>query len=338
MRVALGANVPGLPRNVDVVQYLGGDLMHAMRLHKRFGGKAASYKFAKRSYRDRFARIYAVDDANVRQLRDWGVDADRIQIVGNLAIDGAAIEAELTVESGAPEDGVLIMPGSRVHEVENLIPLFFTAALSMRRERPSMPIAFAISPFTPLAQVRSAIEHGGDARVWAKRGRLVEGDGGAFLATPDGAMRFPVLRNGLAAARRARLVLTLPGTKTIEAASLGIPVISITPLNAPEKITVNGLLTYVDRIPLVGVPIKRAAVVAVSKRFQYHTQPNIDAGEMLVREYHGTLTPGRVARLTLQGYDDEHWLQSSGARLRDLYRGHVGAAARMAESLLAVGG
>src|SRR5580700_11944239 len=32
VRIALGGNAPGLPERVDVVQYLGGDLMHAMRL------------------------------------------------------------------------------------------------------------------------------------------------------------------------------------------------------------------------------------------------------------------------------------------------------------------
>ena len=91
-------------------------------------------------------------------------------------------------------------------------------------------------------------------------------------------MRFPVLANALAAAARARLVLTIPGTKTIELAVLGKPAIAITPLNAPELVTINGPLTYLNRIPLVGVPLKRAAAVAVARRFAYHTQPNMDAG------------------------------------------------------------
>ncbi|MDE2482660.1 MAG: hypothetical protein KGN02_10765 [bacterium] len=338
LRVALGANVPGLPDRVDAVLYLGGDLMHAMRLHKRFGGKAASYKFSRRTYRNVIERAFAVDEKNVAQLREWGTPPERIVTVGNLAIDGARLEAQQPPEAGAPEDGILIMPGSRRFEVENLIPFFFTMALRIRRERPNLPIAFGISPFTPVADVRRAIEGGGDPRVWSQRGRLVDEGEHRFLTTPDASVRFPVLRNALAAATRARMVVTLPGTKTIELAALGVPMLSITPMNAPEKITFNGPFTYLDRIPFIGVPLKRGVAVAIAKRFPYHTQPNIDSDAPVLREEHGTLTPGRVTRVALACYDDPAWLGSSRERLSALYAGHVGAADRMAESLVQLAG
>ncbi|HVA32579.1 MAG TPA: hypothetical protein VNG31_00435, partial [Candidatus Baltobacteraceae bacterium] len=66
------------------------------------------------------------------------------------------------------------------------------------------------------------------------------------------------------------------------------------------------------------------------------TQPNIDAGEMLIAEVHGTVTPGRIARVALERYDDRAWIAATGARLGALYRDHVGAAERMATSLLAL--
>ena len=338
LATALGRHVEGLPKHVDVVQYLGGDLMHAMRLHKRFGGVAATYKFSKTGYRERFVRFFAVDAANVEQLRGWQTPADRIELVGNLAIDGALLEAQSPLEPGAPDDGILVMPGSRSYEVSNLIPFFFTAALRVLRERPQTRIAFGISPFTPLERVRDAIERGGDPRVWAERGQLLEEGDRAYLVSRDGSTRIPVLRNALAAAARARFVLTLPGTKCIELAALGVPMIAITPMNAPELITFNGPLTYLDRVPLVGVPLKRAVAVGVSKRFRFHTQPNIDANDMVIRELHGTLTPGRVARVALESLDDTAWLAQSRDRLGTLYRNHVGAADRMAESLLSLAG
>ena len=334
LRIALGRGAADLPDRVDVVQYLGGDLMHALRVHGRLGGVASTYKFSKRGYRNRFARFYAVDEKNVEQLRAWDAPADRIERVGNLAIDGALLEAAQPLEPGAPEGGILVMPGSRDYEVDNLIPFFFTMALRIARERPDVPVAFGLSPFTPLADVRRAIERGGDPRVWARRGTLIQEDGRAFLATDDGAQRFAILHNALAAALRARLVVTIPGTKCIELAALGVPMIAITPLNAPEKITFNGPLTYLDRIPLVGPPLKRAVAVGVSRRFRYHTQPNIDAGESLLCELHGTLTPGRVAHVALERLADHAWLASSGERLAALYADHVGAADRMAESLI----
>ena len=338
LRVALGRNVADLPDRVDVVQYLGGDLMHAQRLRARLGGTASAYKFSKRAYRDRFARFFAVDEKNVEQLRDWQTPADRIVRVGNLAIDGALLEAQQPLEEGAPQGGILVMPGSRDYEVDNLIPFFFTMALRITRERPDVPIAFGLSPFTPLADVRAAIERGGHPRVWAQRGRLIEQGGRAFLALDEGGRRFPILHNALAAAMHARLVVTIPGTKCIELAALGVPMITITPLNAPEMITFNGPLTYLDRIPLIGAPLKRAVAVGVSRRFVYHTQPNMDAGESLICELHGTVTPGRVGRVALERLDDRAWLTRSRERLAALYADHVGAADRMAESLIELAG
>jgi len=334
LKFALGARLESLPARTDLVQYIGGDLLHAARVHARLKGRAATYKFSRRSYRSLFDRAFAVDARNVEQLAAWGTPPQRIERVGNLAIDGALFEAGLEREPGTPSDGVLIMPGSRSYEIENLVPFYFAVALRMLRERPALRIAFALSPFTSRAQVAAAIAGGGHPRMFGRSGRLVTEAGRDFLATESDDVRIPLLTNALAAARSARLVLTIPGTKTIELAVLGKPVIAITPLNAPELVAINGPLTYLNRIPLVGVPLKRAAAVAVARRFAFHTQPNIDAGCALVREVHGTVTPGRIARIALDSYDDQDWIRASGDALGALYRDHIGAADRMADSLL----
>lgn len=336
VKVALGARIDGAPDGVDAVLYLGGDLMHAARLHKRFGGALATYKFSRARYARDTALAFAVDDANADELARCGIPRDRIVRTGNLAIDGALAEARSAPEPGAPADGILFMPGSRRYEVEQLIPFFFTSALALRRADSSIPIAFGISPFTELSAVRAAVEAGGDPRVFAQRGSLLEDSTGAYLVSADGSARFPIVRNALAAACVARLIVTIPGTKTIELAALGKAVISCSPANAPELVTINGPLTYLDRVPLVGVAAKRAMVLAYSRRFAFHTQPNMDAGRMLVAELHGTLTPGRVARMTLERARDRAWLEESAQALGALYREHVGAASRMVEHLLAL--
>src|SRR5581483_4809419 len=209
---ALGRKITGIPENVDIVHYIGGDLMHAARLHRRLGGKATTYKFSKPQYRAMFVQAFAVDDKNADQLRNWQIPNDRISIIGNLAIDGALIEAELPLEEHAPRDGVLMLPGSRAYEVENMIPFCVSVARRMLRERPDVPVAIAISPFTSIDSIRTAIEHGGDPRMWSERGRVIEeSPTKIFLESLDGAVRVPVLRNAMAAARSARLVLTIPG-------------------------------------------------------------------------------------------------------------------------------
>ncbi len=336
VKFALGGRLDGVPERVDVVQYVGGDLLHAARVHARLKGRAAAYKFSRRAYRNVFDRVFAVDRRNVEQLEGWGTPRDRIEQVGNLAIDGALFEASLPSHPHLPQDGIVVMPGSRSYEIENMVPFYFAVGLRILRERPGTAIAFAISPFTPREQVRAAIERGGHPRMFGRSGRLITEAGQDYLTTTSGDPRIPIFSNALSAAMRARLVLTIPGTKTIELAVLGKPVIAITPLNAPEIVTINGPLTYLDRIPFLGTPLKRAVAVGISRRFPYHTQPNMDAGVALIREVHGTVTPGRIARIAIDSYEDRDWLASAGERLARLYRDHVGASDRMAESLLAL--
>lgn len=338
LKFALGGQLDGLPSSVDVVQYIGGDLLHARRLHARLKGRAATYKFSRRAYRNVFDRAFAVDRRNAEQLEAWGTAPERIDRVGNLAIDGALFEAALSSDEATASDGIVIMPGSRPYEIENLIPFYFAVALRIRRERPEIPIAFAISPFTPGAQVRAAIEGGGHPRMFGARGRFVTEEGRDYLTSATGGIRVPVVTNALAAAARARLVLTIPGTKTIELAALGKPAIALTPLNAPELVTINGPLTYLNRIPFFGIPLKRAVAVGVSRHFPLHTQPNMDAGASLIREVHGTVTPGRIARIALEAFDDQAWLAAASQALAALYREHVGASDRMAQSLLVLAG
>lgn len=335
LRAALGRN-PKAPQSVDAVLYLGGDLMHASRLARRYNADAFSYKFSRGSYRGRFKRVFAVDMKNVEQLLGWRVPRSAITLTGNLAIDGALLESSAPLEQGAPQDGILVMPGSRRHEVDELIPFFFTMALRLRERGETMPVAFGISPFTAIDEVQRALERGGDSRVFARRGKIVLEDGITYLSDEAQAHRFPVIHNALSAAKIARLVVTIPGTKTIEIAALGKPMVACTPLNAPELITINGPLTYLDRVPLIGTPLKRSAVLAVAKRFPFVTQPNIDADESLIEELRGTLTPGHVAQTVAARFHDTPWLERTGAQLQRLYRDHAGAATRMASALLAM--
>jgi len=116
VRFALGRPLAGMPARADRVHYLGGDLMHAARLHKRLGGIATSYKFSRKSYRALFARVFAVDEPNRRQLLNWATPADRICVIGNLAIDGALAESSGGYgdpPSVAARDGIVLLPGSR---------------------------------------------------------------------------------------------------------------------------------------------------------------------------------------------------------------------------------
>jgi lipid-A-disaccharide synthase len=343
VRFALGAPLDGLPPSVDDVLYLGGDLMHAGRVNDRLGGRLRSYKFARRSLRERLQTVYAVDAANERDIRASSIPPERIEVVGNLAIDGALGEASGRFGSGAArtpasdwKDGVLIMPGSRRLEIANLVPFFLQTAVRLRALVPGVPIAFGISPFTELGELETALAGGGDPRFWGTRGRVVELPGGPALQPLGDAAPFPIVHDAMRAASRALVALTIPGTKCIELAALGVPTVACTPLNAPELAVVNGPLQYLGRIPLAGNALKRAVALRVAARFPMAAQPNIDAGEMLMPELRGTLTPGHIAARVAAYLEDGAARASASERLRALYAGHAGASERMAGSLLGV--
>ena len=332
LRLAFGRPVDGLPAQVDRVQYLGGDLSHAVRVHRRLGGVATSYKFSRKKYAPTFERVFAVDDANVTQLSGWGVPRERIAIVGNLAIDGALGEASGAygdLPSDAARDGIVIFPGSRKHEIVNAFPLFVRVALNLRRMLPDVPIAFAGSPFVPDDVLRAALAKGGEiALAYGAPAELHDGE-----IVAEGA-RFPLLRSAMGAASRARLAVSIPGTKVIELAALGIPALVCTPYNSPELVVIGGPLQYVGKLPLIGRPLKRAAVLAFAARFEHFAQPNIDAGRAIDPEIAGTLLPSQVAHAAAEHYADEAWCRATGTELRALYAHHIGAAGRMADALL----
>jgi hypothetical protein len=334
VRFALGRPLAGMPAHVDRVQYLGGDLMHAARLHDRLGGIATAYKFSRKKYADRFQRVFAVDEANKTQLLGWGIPAERITIVGNLVIDGALGEAAGAfggdAESDAARDGVIFFPGSRKHEIEQIFPMFVRAAVQLRRRLPDVRIAFARSPFTTDAELAAALARGGIRTAYGLPSVLAA-DGASLEAAGE---RFAVVKTAMRAAQRARLAVALPGTKVIELATLGVPAVVITPSNAPELVVINGPFQFIDRMPLLGVAAKRAAVVAVAKRFRFFAQPNIDAGREIDLELRGTQLPSRIAHVAAERYADRGWLGETSATLRGLYSAHAGAAGRMADALL----
>lgn len=338
-RFALGGRIADAPARVDVVQYLGGDLMHAARVHARLGGSLRTYKFSRRRYARKIARAYALDAKNAGELERTRVPAQRVTVVGNLAIDGALGEAagalpSIGGDAALAPGSILFMPGSRKFELANMVPFFLQTALRLRAIRPDLRAAFALSPFTTQSELARVLAAGGLPNAWGARGRVVAAGEGIAIAADAGGAPFPVVRDAMRHAPHAKLAVTLPGTKCIELAALGVPAIVCVPLNAPEIVVINGPLQYLDRLPAVGIALKRAIVVGVDKRFPLTAQPNIDTDEQLMPELRGTLMPGEVARRIAAYVDDTAARTTAVQRLRALYAAQVGAAERMARSLL----
>ena len=151
-----------------------------------------------------------------------------------------------------------------------MVPIFLGVGLQLRSIDPDVPVVFGLSPFTTVEELTEALATGGHPLAFGSKGRVVERDGILYLTSEDGTQEFAAVRGSLRAAVNARLAVTIPGTKTIELAALGVPTIVVTPHNVPEAVVITGLLQYIDRVPLIGIPLKRQMVVKFAQRF-----PNI---------------------------------------------------------------
>ena len=332
-RFLLGRSTPGMRRGRGALVYLGGDLFHATTVARRLGLKAMTYRFGTRSYRRSFVRFFALDEENAARLREAGAPPERVRVVGNLVPDAVLGSMQGPLQVPGVGRGVCILPGSRPAEVKHLVPFFAAAARDLARARPGVEISFVFSPFTGDEELRSALERAPDPAFGAAQGTLV--DGGRAIEV-DGA-RFAVHRSAdYDAFAKAQLVITIPGTKCLEAAVLGRAMLVVLPRNRLDEAAVNGLAGYLHFVPVVGRPLKAWIARSVERGFAYVAQPNIEAGRLIAPELRGVLMPADIVAHASAMIDNPGALRAMGEALSRIYSAHVGAADRMAAEVVFV--
>jgi lipid-A-disaccharide synthase len=334
-RFLMGRKPAGLDRHGGVLQYLGGDLFHAKMIARRLHLRAMTYKFTRRSYAKYFDRFYAMDEGNASLMRSMGAPPDRVRVVGNLVADAVVGSLEHLPPPPGTGEGICILPGSRTYELQYLMPFFLAVACGIARARPDAKITFVVSPFNSDEELAAAAAWPGDPAHFGVAGRYSAG--AAVISV--GEYRFGVDRTAdYRTMARSRLVISIPGTKTMEAAILGRALLVAVPLNRVEPIAMNGVWGYVHRVPLIGKPIKRWIAKVAERRIKFFAQPNIDAGRMIAPEMRGVLVPEDVACQAVAMLDDPHGSRIMGEALASLYATHVGSASRMVDDMLALAG
>ncbi len=211
--------------------------------------------------------------------------------VGHPLIDALAAEPPQTRDPWL----VGLFPGSRMREVRKIFPILLAAARQMRTRRPELRFATAAP----------------SERIAAELTRLRAAGGWSEADLPVG------VRDSRALMARAAAGMVASGTATVEAASLGMPLVIVYKV-AP--------LTYwvgraVVRVPFLGMI-------------------NLLAGREIAREFlQGAARPDAIARATLRLLEADG--EARTRQLADLYEvverlGGGGAAERTADAVLGV--
>lgn len=367
LRYIVGGRLPGgwRPAGRGAVVFLGGELLLAALLSKRLGYPAAAYTEGVMNAPAAFSRVFVSRESAREQALRKGVPKDRIRVIGDLMVDAARVakdEAERREVSAPLTRGderriVAILPGSRPYELRHTFPVMLGAAALLARWAPGLRFVVAVSPYTTREALARGLEASarwscGDEKNPASASepvlsppgaleRLFASDAGgrtlldATVTTPEGPVEVTFWRGpSRVVMAGAALALTIPGSNTAELAAWGVPMVVTMPLSSPEEVPLDGVLGYIDKIPLIGRSLKAKAVLRAVERTPFVALPNRIAQELIVPELRSTrLLPREVAEEARRLLDEPEVLKSMGSRLVEVMGAGGGAEALVRETL-----
>lgn len=275
-----------------LVLYLGGDLAHAMLVAKKLRYPAFAY-IADRVAWTRFYRKFFVPDA--KTYTKFGKNQNvkkKLKVVGNLMVDSVA-----KLRNWSPQKNVItLLPGSRTWQIKHMTPIYKKIIEHIKVEIPKAVFQLVSSPFEKAIQIK----------------------GVKIIKFED--------------AFNSELVITIPGTNTARLAALGIPMITLFPLDNPDAIPLEGLAHYIGKIPYLGSKFKKTLVDTLNKKNKFFALPNIKANREIVPEIRGTIEPAMVALKTVSLLKDERKRQAMSEELKKSM-GEPGAALKIMEEI-----
>ena len=119
----------------------------------------------------------------------------------------------------------------------------------------------------------------------------------------------------------ARFMVTLPGTNTAEGMYLALPMLVVCPLNYPELLILDGLAGLLDRLPFVGIWIKKAILAYLKKQIVYVSHPNRISHRAVVPELIDSITAEILSKTILTFLNDSKKIDAIRARLKKIGTG-----------------
>lgn len=351
-RVALGGRPPaltvdavaderreeGAPATSGALLYLGGDLMHAVRLARRLRLPALAYVERGSRWTKSFQQLLVPDERAQQRVLGRGESPERVLVVGDLMLDAVrptyGRDESLQRFGLDPDEPVVaVFPGSRPYEIEFSLPFLLRAMEDVRADLPGLQCIISLSAFAAPSVLHgrsAAALDGTTLHVEPRQSGWRVRTGGGLTAVAVQGLPYDVMQV-------ADLALTLPGSNTAEMAAAGLPMVVTLPLNLAEKIPLPGAAQYIEKVPIWGKRWKRALVRQRAGQMDFVAWPNRKAGTAVVPEVRGTLRPADVAGAVYELLTDEQRRGRMRGALQDVM-GPPGAAGRVAERLLAVAG
>lgn len=285
-----------------VILHLGGDQLFSVCLGWRTHFPVTVYTEKLAQWKSRVTRFYLRDQALDARYEST-IPVHKRMVVGDLMADAIVpshqsfdIRQKLNLRPDAPV--VSLLPGSKPLKVLYSTAFMLKIVDELSLLMPQVQFILPQSPFTPLSQLRQAVQ---DEKLIGLLdgvpGKVVHDRNSTSLITPQGNKVQIVPPDWQANALQVSdLSITLPGTNTAELAALGVPMVVVLPLHKPELLPLDGIGGLIGKLPLFGPMIKRALVNYQLKQMTYISLPNQKANEAIVPELVGAYSAEAVAQ------------------------------------------
>ncbi len=315
-----------------IVVFLGGDQFFAVAIAKRLGYKTMIYaEWEARWYQ--WVDLFAVRNQNIVN-KIPAKFRHKATAIGDLMVDRLSQDAQNEVLE--TPNRICLMLGSKGVKLQIAVPLMLAVADILKQKRPELEFVTPLAPTTTpetLAQYAQSSFPTADSE--GSTAILVNGN----LLTSRGTVvkihhEFPA--HDLLSS--SQICLTTVGANTAELASLHQPMMILLPTNFMDlKVAWDGLLGLLATTPLLDKVFSKLInymlISQIQKKGQLLAWPNIWAGEAIVPELLGVLTPTQIANEILFYLDRPDELIKMRDRLKKVC-GEAGAASKLAAMVI----
>ena len=197
------------------------------------------------------------------------------------------------------EDYCLFLCGSRPQHFFNLLPIIQRTVRIIKKSRPNFQAVLLVSPFINSDRFNQ------------------------FSSTHD-LSDFIIVRdsNQSLYISFARLVVTIPGTNTLQIGALNTPAIVLVPLNNPKALIFDGLAGLIGKIPIIChifLFFMAHSLAFFNRRTGFlYSLPNQILNQSVFTEIVGILRPKSLAKAILNRFTDTAYLNNARTALADI--------------------